>query len=200
MAADFSHLSATTAKMVARYVSDGSIPTDEMLLEAAMRIRPALLSGTFMKALRTELDPAAQRRGRPRKGPSRLVLLLLKLEKLDRPDVPADFLASLRHRLQSGQRFRERDRSEYWHRQLRKQRRNSSIRFFYHDLHARLGNRRNGFLSHPSLEDLRIPDCLTRSERAREMTQEVIRRIYGVSPSVGTIRNIVSLGNSRKFS
>ena len=190
MAADFSNLSATTAAMVSAYVRSGRIPTDEMLIEAAERIVPTLLPRALMRDLRTELDPTAQRRGRPAKGLPRPRRLLLALEGLQRSDVPEAYLDALATRLETDRRFREFHRASKLQRQLNKRHRDELIRWLYHDLHSRIGSSSTGLVSHSILGDLKIPDEPTPSDRAREMTRTILHHLFGNSPSVSTIRNI----------
>ncbi len=196
---DFSHLRIITAWTVARSVDRGRTVTDEWFLEAAERVTPALLPPENMKDLRIELDPAAQRRGRPRKAGTRAALLVAELEKLDRPDVPASFIPALIVRLKSSILIREFDLAMRFHRHQSIRQRDVMIRGLYPQLYDLLGTARRGSVTHPLLGEIAIPDCNTRSERAREMTRAVMLWLFDASPSANTIRNIVAK-KFRRFS
>lgn len=196
---DFSHYSEITAWTVSRNIDRGRTVTDEWLLEAAERISPVLLPPENMRDLRVELDPAAQRRGRPRKAGTRAALLVAKLKKLDRPDVPASFIPALIVRLKSGIPIRYIDRAMRFHRPHSIRQRDVMIRGLYPQLYELLGTARRGSVTHPILGKIAIPDCNTRSERAREMTRAVMQWLFDASPSANTIRNIVAK-KFRRFS
>ena len=195
---DFSNYSKTTAEIVAGYLEDpGARATDEMFLEAAQRIAPPLLPATYMKMLAIELDPARQRRGRPRSGGQRSAQILLRLRKISRDDVPAGFLIALIKRLESGKAFRELQRSRGTFREFRKRNRDTMIRGLYRDFYAALAGEPVDSIEHPILGKVKVPtDLKSKSERARQMTAEMIAWFGWPWVSGPSIRNIVSAGYS----
>ena len=199
MPADYYNLSATTAEMVVSYKARFGEPTDEMLLEAAERIHPRLMPRLMMGLLRTELDPASQRRGRPRRGVTRARLLSHRLEKLGRTDVAPGFLALLIGRLTAGKGLCEVTRAQRAYRSIRKSQRDSLIRGLYRQFQGLLGDATEGHVVHPVLGPVPILPASTPSERARLMTGTTIRKLEGHSPSEPTIGNLVSGKNRGHF-
>ncbi|MBC2667334.1 hypothetical protein H7F51_17585 [Novosphingobium flavum] len=192
MPADFSHLSATTADMVVGYKVRYGQPTDEMLLEAAERIDPPLMSPELMELLRTELDPARQRRGRPRQGIRRAATLTDHLRELARTDIPPRFVELLIGRLTSGKGLREFTRALRAYRTISKLRRDNLIRGLYRIFYERLETATKGHIEHAPLGKVVIPAAANRSERALKMTAETMQRLMPPCPSEATIRNLVS--------
>jgi len=99
--ADFSHVRFESLGGFVRRVKSGWRPYDEYLLEAVESIRPPLLRGEHLKALRRYLDPASpQIRGRPRKDQPRKLMLVIGSERRSGP--AQNLIRILLKRLASG--------------------------------------------------------------------------------------------------
>lgn len=104
MPADYSNISATTARTIAAMVELGRDIPDEALLEAAQRITPPLLPSVLMGELEFQLDESRKQRGRRRFGAPTRQGLIARLSKIRRDDVPALFFEALINRLRKGRR------------------------------------------------------------------------------------------------
>lgn len=190
--ADYSHIRWTTADTVARYCARGHRPTDEMLLEALELVDPPLVPTREWNAIQRELDPKQERRGRPRADAVNLKALALTIEKHARADVPAEFVKALAHRLTVGLAYREVDRARRWA-LTKHHRRDEFIRGLYHQFYELLGDAPT--LDHPDLGVIDVPLRGSRSEKALEMTAEVMRTRLGEDPpGTRTMLNIVAAG------
>jgi hypothetical protein len=189
--ADFSHLRATTADMIARFIAKGGRATDEMLLEASQRISPPLMPRMMLELLRTELDPKAQRRGRRRRGISRSALLVHRLEKLNRDDVPRLFADALLARLRSGEGILADPDVVRSLTMRRKKERNSLLQLVYQNFYDLLGDPTQGKLVHPLVEHIDMPTRGSRSARACKATVLALRWLGMDPPSPRTVMNLV---------
>lgn len=192
--ADYSHFSSTTVANVSLYLAAGFSPTDEMYLEAILRLDPSFVTEPQLVALKKELDRKISRRGRPSlSGVTRddIAAVLLGSEHADVPQV---FLQALAERLSSGKRSRNLDQSRTDYRKSRKRDRDSFIRCIYEDIYALLGDAPT--CAHPVLGKIDVPTGKgSRSEKALLITQNVLRNRLGEDPpSLGTMMNIISAG------
>lgn len=196
MKIDFSHYAKITAEMVAGMLARGGKPTDEMYLEAVKRIDPPLVSRVELEAVRKELDPRRQRRGRPRKAGLKVQHLGARLARRSRSDIPALFLEHLSKRLQDRtRRFVEQDRGRRFHRRSLKRHRDHLIESLYREIEAALDGQDR--IEHPILGTIEVPkDVRQRSQQALTMTGTVLRNFGFDPPSNRTMLNIASRKNS----
>ncbi|MBC2667202.1 hypothetical protein H7F51_16905 [Novosphingobium flavum] len=197
---DFSNISVITTDTVVSHLEEGQCPTDEMLLEAAERVTPALMPAMMMRLLRTELGHQAQRKGRPRRNVPRNVLLAHRLRKLHRPNLPAKYLEWLVARLEGKvPRLSEFQRSLRCHNRIAKLKRNNAIRGIYDDLYPLIREHNSQSIEHPIIGTISVAPGSTPSERALATTANTVRWLLGYSPSPATIRNLVSGKNRTRF-
>ncbi len=189
MAADFSHYSLTDAQMVARYVSRGRRPTDEMLLEAFDRLNPLLLPDAEQRYVRTILS---HKRGpRPRIEQSKRALAR-KLELTKRSDAPPEYLKALSARLLKTRGLREYQRSVsfYWKHEQRT--RDMFIRSLYRQF-FKLDDGSEEIV-HPITGRVAVPQARKqKSKRTLAMVREVVGDRFGYFiPSDRRMMNIIA--------
>jgi len=105
---DFAILHWPAHSQALSIAAEGNLVTDDLLLRAIDEFKPPLLPRLEMAALRKEMDPSAERRGRRFWSREQLANALRKVR---RPDVPQGFLDCLIFRLESGKRYTRVDAS-----------------------------------------------------------------------------------------
>lgn len=213
MAADYSHLRVITAAKIEASITHGARrppskaepypgrPTDEALLEAVERLEPPLLSPELLTLLRKQLDPGAQRRGRPRRGPRDIDRLISALGSIARSDVPPLFLKALKQRLVSGKRFREFDRGLPMYRWRQREDAAHLIRGIYYLLLELVQANPTGPVHHEILGELAVPgEARGPAGAALLMTRQILVKWQHHPPSLARMRNIISERNSLRFS
>ena len=187
--ADFSHLSATTADTVGRYVQRGGQATDEMLLEAFERLDPPPLSPVDRVAIRRILS---RQRGRPPREAASRAVLAKQVMAIDHPEANEPFRRALSERLTARKGLTEFERALPIHQQRRRQDRDLLIRGLYRLISDRL--RHDDNISLPYCDQY-SQECsnLSLSERALKMTQAVLRNGEGMAiPGTRRMMNIIS--------
>ncbi|MEO9462359.1 MAG: hypothetical protein ABJ242_06450 [Marinomonas sp.] len=109
---NFSHLSIITPIGVSELIDRGLRITDEMFVSALGEIHPALLPEPEMTFLLRQIDPKAERRGRPAKEDPSPTELAADIRSIERTDAPVQFLDALGNRLISGKPFTEMTRGQ----------------------------------------------------------------------------------------
>lgn len=184
----FSHYSAITAEMVARYCARGNQPTDEMLLEAFERIDPPLLPPGETNAIIAIIG--RQRGRRPKSAPSATALAWC-VGASNRTDIPKRYLKELAARLAKRKGLTDLNVAMRFQKKMDKNVRNTLIRGLYRDFYELQDGK--GFVRHPILgriDGRKIAG--SRSDRALDMTGTALRRMAFDPPSVRTMRNIIS--------
>lgn len=188
-----------TPEMVIQAISTGFRIADEDWLDVIERCCSKAVSRTDIVMLRRQLDPDAERRGKPSVRRPSKVQLIKSLERICHPDLPAVFVEYLIARLRSGRRYTRRDSDIAYNRNWLRIERNMLIRGYYNDLYNLLeGDPKT--VEHPILGELEVPTGMTRrSDRAMEMTHRLLaERTYHYPPSTGTMMQIITQGSIRK--
>jgi len=193
--ADFSHVRFESLVRFVRRMKDGRYPYDEYLLEAVESIRPPLLRGEDLKALRRCLDPGRpQNRGRPRKGHRRKLMLIIRAEKRSGP--AQDLIRILLKRLAAGEPYSIQNDFKAYQRHHDKSFRDAVIFDVYHHLYRQLAGVPP--YQHPILGTVdvsKIDRTLSRSEQALQLTNLLLQTKLGFGGlSPGAMLNIVAEG------
>lgn len=195
----YSHYSQTTAAIVEKRLRTGKPVTDEMFLEAIDRLEPEFLPLIFMEALARELDPARNRRGRPKFGRPTRNGLIRRLQRIRSIHRHAVLFEGLIERLASGKRFSDHDLAVRRYKEFRRSDDLSLLRGLYRSIYELIEEA--DFIEHPVLGRLELPLTEgTRRERAAVLTSHVLNNRMGLGAlSFQTMMNKIS-GNSRRKS
>ena len=191
--ADFSHVRSDSLEGFVRRVKSGWHPYDEYLLEAVESIRPPLLRGEHLKALRRYLDPASpQIRGRPRKDQPRKLMLVIGSERRSGP--AQDLIHILLKRLASGPHCAIQNDFKAYQRYRDKRFRDAVIKEVYNDLYRQLaGDPPYQHRIFGAVDLSEIDRRLSRSEQALEMMYQLLQPKLGLgSFSRGAMLNIIA--------
>jgi hypothetical protein len=183
-----------------RAINRGYRPSDEEYLEAVDLIEPPLLSENLHAELNRQLNPAVERRGRPPGEGVSIEVLLEALERVEHPEVPADFRTHLINRLKSGKRFHSGHQAWAHHVRERTPDRDRMILSLYDQLYEMLAGDPDT-VSHEILGEYRVPREVrrTRSETALLLTQTILaERLHIPMPALSTMQKIVGQAPLRK--
>lgn len=190
---DFSHYARITPERVARYVRDGRQPTDDMFAKALKEIEPPLMEPDAMRSLALEIDPKAERRGRRPMSHRSRQQLAEDLRELSRHDVPSKFVECLIHRLESGLRVTEAQRSLAFHSKFERNRSGMLAAGIYDEIRQLIEPGSNS-VTHPILGTWAIKDVhAPLRDKALSVTNEVLRGAGRIGPiSNDRLKNFIS--------
>jgi hypothetical protein len=190
-----------TPESVVRDIAVGFQPTDDVLLGVLMRLDPPLFSENEMIVLSRELDPKAERRGRPKASMPTVSSIAKKTEGLS-PNacaLPREFIDLLVKRLISRRRYTKEHSMRDFCRASRARERVSLIRGLYHEFY-RLMDGDPHEINQEVLGPLKVPSGYScRSERALALAHKILAEQFRMNPpSRARMRNIISEDPWRK--
>jgi len=164
-----------------------------MFLRALAEIRPPLLKPVALKALKKEIDPQAERRGRRGVSFRSNEDLVEALRVIRRPDVPQMFLDCLILRLESGTRFIQRQSNAASQKAYKRQFNGMITDGLKRELEDLIEPGADS-VTHPILGTFSIKNPeKSRGHKALTLTAEILRKLkLGGHVTNGRLKNIIS--------
>ena len=195
--ADYSHIKFASLAGFAQRIKNGWHPHDEYLIDAAESMRPPLVRGAALEALKRCLDTTYPRsRGRPGKCDldRKKLILIIRAEK--RAGHSQDIIDYLVKRLESGRRHSVLKVRRAFQRYRNKWFRDVAIRMVYEDFYDQLAGE-PPYQHHifGAVDMAQIDESRSRSEQALQMTDVLLRtKLHLDTPSPAAMLNIITQG------